>query len=273
MKPSQLFLLFTIIVMLNSCALYTPSAVNTPLFTEKGQLSANFSVATGENYQTAYALTDNFAIIANRFEYNIDDKDLFWDPETSPARLKNDLNLRGVATMNEIGYGYYQSYNKIGNNPHYKGVFELFGGYGKGVSSFLPNYFFKNSLGLNENVFFKHSYSTHKIFIQPTFGLKHNIIELAFTPRFTNVFYGKPKSDLPDSLWAVNGLNDIHKKSYTYFEPTGTFRIGYKGIKLQAQLSRSFIIGNKNFDDFNTGASFNVGMIFGVGLKKKKLLK
>lgn len=256
-----------ILYLFNSCALYTPSAINTPLFTEKGQVSANFQVATGKNFQAAYAVTDHFAVMANRFDYEIDDEDFLWDIDS--PRPKNDLYLTGIASMNELGFGYFNSSNRVIKNPYYKGIFELFGGYGIGNSSFTP---FKQTN--NAVVPFPkhmHSYATNKIFIQPSFGIKHNIIEMAFTPRITNVFYGKPKSDIPDSLWAVNDLTNINKKNYTFFEPTITARLGYKGIKLQAQITRSFLIGNKNFDKFNTGSSLNLGMIFGIGHIKKKL--
>lgn len=267
MKNCLYILSFFLVIFLNSCALYTPSAVNTPLFTEKGQISVNFHAFTGANFQAAYSITNHFAIIANRFDYKISDESSMWDTQ----KPKNDLHLLGLANMNEIGFGYYNSSNKIVKNPYYKGVFEFFGGYGIGNSSFTPFKLTNNAVVPFPK--YMHRYTTNKIFLQPSFGIKHKIIEMAFTPRITNLFYAKPKSDIPDSLWAVNDLTNINKKSYSFFEPTITFRMGYKGIKLQSQITKSFLIGNKSFDKFNTGASLNIGMIFGLGLKKKKLPK
>jgi hypothetical protein len=262
MKSNQLFLLLAVNLLLSSCALYTPSAVNTPLFTEKGQLTASFNGITGENYQAAYAVSNHFAVMTNRFNYKITD-----DSNSSDKPIENNLYLTSNAYMNEIGLGYFNS-NLI-KNSDLRGVFEIFGGYGFGKSSFLPKIFSKNSI--NGNINLSHSYETFKYFIQPSFRIKSDFIEIALSPRITNVYYSKPISTIPDSFWAENNLYDIHKNNYTYFEPTVTTRMGYKGIKLKGQVVGSFLMYNRNFKGFYSGTNLNLGIIFTMGLKNKKL--
>ncbi len=99
MKKFYLFLLAPAISFI-ACnrSVYVPNQVNVPLLKEKGEVKASVSLS---DWQVAYAITDNFAVMTNgqyvsrlvRFE----DDDDFDDPIVDP-------NTRGG--LFEVGAGY-----------------------------------------------------------------------------------------------------------------------------------------------------------------------
>lgn len=267
-----ILLSISLIILLNACALYTPSHVNTPLFTEKGQLMASATAGTGENYQVAYAATNHIGIMANVFNYEISDFSS-WDIDHKTISTKK-LQNKGYANMHEIGIGYFKNRRESDKHADFRSIFEIFGGYGYGNSRLNPSYRY-NFDSLTNSSFsadFQHKLPTHKLFVQPSFGITTNIVEMAFTPRVSFLNYGKASSNVPDSLLTFNNYNLINKNAYFFFEPTITFRLGYKNVKLHSQISASRLIGQRHFKDFNTGMNINVGMIIRLNTNRKRVL-
>lgn len=104
----------TITAIIQSCVTaYVPNRVNTPLFTEKGEIKIDAALGTnGADIQAAYSPVKHLGIIASG-NFSIQSYD------TATSFHKHSYG--------EIGMGYY---NKLNNNL----VMEIYGGYGMGNS-------------------------------------------------------------------------------------------------------------------------------------------
>lgn len=101
--------------VLSGCSsVYMPNVPNTPMFTQKGEISAGGHITLKSNFSinTAYAVTDKFAVMANA-------------SKLSNHRKKEDFR-HGLF---EVGGGYFTSFG-----PNKNRVLEIYTGVGRGSS-------------------------------------------------------------------------------------------------------------------------------------------
>ncbi len=98
-----------------------------------------------------------------------------------------------------------------------------------------------------------------KPFIQPSIGFTGKWLDIAFTPRIAHVTYTKALIGINDPQMRANAERFFKEKKNTLvFEPGVTFRIGYRGLRAQAQFNVSSFSaeGNPNGPDPNIGNEF-----------------
>jgi len=227
-KYFYLPLIFLIVLyFLNSCSpSYIPNVVNVPLLTNKNEFQLNLSGGlSGSDIQIAYAPTKNLALILN-----FCGKD---NTNDSSTNFHKHSFLEG-------GVGVY---HPLGNQVR----FELFGGYGYGISE--GQYTF-----LGNTNFTKVGY--HRFFVQPNLGFSSAFLDFALTPRL--VFLSlKPFDFLYSSL------------RYAFIEPVFTTRIGLKYIFLTSQIGLSIPISTFGAADLSDYQPFIFS--FGICIKLFKI--
>lgn len=235
-------LLCSAVFAVSSCNkhIYVPNQVNVPLLKEKYEFKGS---VTPTNLQTAFAITDNIAVMANGqylwgFNYS--------DPTNSyeDDGLFHDNNTRGGYVEGAVGF-----FKPIG--PNKKTVFDVYAGYGSGGFKTLSgDYKSDNGSAPLTEYAIKNRFS--KVFIQPSFGLAHRVVEAAFSSRFSLVnFYD---ANIGVKAFENNATEQakfmrLHDKSVVFYEPAFTVRVGYKYVKFQAQLQFSTPLNRSSFND------------------------
>lgn len=222
----HLFLIVIAITTVTSCNVaYRPSMVNTPLFTEKGDVAVT---AAFNNVQAAYAVSDHVGVMANGFlEHG--------------TISNNETGSGGIGYMGEAGAGYF---TMLGNKNV---VFETYAGAGFGHLYLNNNYRDAN------NDIQKRTLDANglKLFIQPGIGYKLPYFEVSGALRYSNVNYSNvrirnwPAADLVNA-----NLDDIGNTAFGFLEPALTIRGGFKSVKLQLQYINCIKLnsGNINYD-------------------------
>ncbi|WP_299825294.1 hypothetical protein [uncultured Pontibacter sp.] len=107
-------LAFILLFMPGCVSTYMPNVPNVPMFTQKGELSAGGHITPKGNitFNTAYAVTDNFAVILNGSMLNSE-------------RKKRDFRHN----LLEAGGGYFTTFG-----PDQNRILEIYAGYGGGSS-------------------------------------------------------------------------------------------------------------------------------------------
>jgi hypothetical protein len=211
MKNLKITILF-LAVLLCSCNhyYYVANVQNIPLFREKKEYRFSGIYAFGDEsncieVQTAYSLSDKIGIIAN-----------YMSARGGDVSGKN----YGKGNYFDGGVGYYKA---IKNH----GVFEIYGGLGGSTQhhEYTSNYYHYYEG--------KSDLSFIKLYVQPSFGLTFNLLDIAASARicrlsFTNVYYSNYLND---------NLRILSDKSHLFLEPSITLRGGWKNIKVQVQAS------------------------------------
>lgn len=235
--------------------IYVPNTVNEPLLKEKHEFKGSISP---NNYQAAFALTNNFGIMANgQYVYDLfntrgNDSDIFVDNDT-----------RGGLIEGAVGY-----FKPLDSKKRM--VFDVYGGYGNGSFKTLSKAYSANSSRpVSEYILRTHF---NKYFIQPGIGVSHPVIEAAFTSRlsmlkFYNLHAG-PKAFEHDSSRLVNYMS-IGNKVLPLYEPAFTFRVGYRYVKFQMQLLFSVLLnddtyGGYDFDEYFQPVALNMGVSINI---------
>ncbi len=235
-----LFLLF----LLTSCApVYVPNAVNTPLLTEKNQFQIKAGIGlSGTDIQSAYALTDHFAVMAN---YNFRNNTAKEDENGSKGRL------------GEAAIGLFFP------SPKKAVIYEIYTGFGYGYGKYSDigsGTFDKSAEG-----------SFNRFFIQQNFAYHFLFVDLIQATRASFVnFYKYNESGFSTAL--------TKNKSAWFIEPTLTLKAG-KAIKVYYQVGVTYPAkGNQNvmfdygdvFAWLRGGASFtNIGIELTIDQKEK----
>lgn len=242
MKKRNIFFLIGFI-LLSSCShtYYVPNTVNVPLFKEKNEVRFaghyNSDNVTVYEFQAAYAITNNLAVMAN----------YMYGYEYTYEYFKNDC---GYGHYLDAAVGYYKPLNK-----HF--VVEVFGGLGacsqyhlyKGEYLFFNGHYYP--MMYYANMFFL------KNFIQPSIGFTFDYFDIALSTRLAYLSYFNIIHNLPSSNGNIIDLQKIiAKRNFLVFEPALTIRGGWKYVKLQAQLCPSF----SNDLLPSSGGIFSVGL-------------
>lgn len=114
-------LVLLVLILCGCSSLYLPGVPNTPMLTTQGEIAAgaHLSLKGNFNFNSAYAFSDHFAMLANG------------------AYLKNDGTKKDSKhKMVEFGGGYFQTFG-----PDKNRIIEVYAGLGSGKSNQLRRFF------------------------------------------------------------------------------------------------------------------------------------
>lgn len=243
--------------------IYSPSAHNVPVLTQKGdsKIGAVYSTnltgqeerdgakidnrSRGFDLHGAVAISDNWAIQANHF-YR-------WEKSTGGP---DTITLKYQRNLTEIGIGYYLPLSERKNI-----FFQFFAGAGLGKFSFTD----KDKNGSNF-----HEANITKIYLQPamlfrTKGSFTNAISL----RASIINYRNIKTSYNATQLDDYNLDNLADRAKVFFEPayTGSFGLkGVPGLRLEFQAGLSFLMARTFVDyrviNLSAGASIDIGALF-----------
>lgn len=187
-------------LFLDSCApIYIPNAVNSPLFSEQHDAALQGSSGlSGYDVQAAYSPLKHFGIMFNTS---------FYDNKSS------DLKSYNRHEFYEGGAGYYGSFEEVGR-------YEVYSGFGQGTSTSYDS----NWLGLIRGDY-------NRFFVQPAIGVKTDVFEGSFSPRFVYLQIYNTSSNVTYTKSELESM---------YIEPVFTGKVGYKYGKFFFQGGFSF---------------------------------
>jgi len=239
----QIFLGLIIFVgthfLLTNCSpsYYFPNAHNVPLLFHKGEGTLTLTLGGSEYVnssvegQGAYAITNNFALMTN----------------FCTAWGKREDYGSGYGSLVELGAGYFKPVSS-------QFVFETYAGGGPGG---VTNYFEPDKLEYSKLRF-------TKLFIQPAFGYKAPLFNIALSLRGVNLNYYA----FQNSYLNTGGKWTYYSKDPNYYllEPALTLRGGLPNIKLQLQLGLSYNMTDPEFKQeiYN----INLGLFFRLNTNK-----
>lgn len=188
MKLKITLILAYVMIMLDSCTLYTPGSVQTPIFRNKGEVQAGVMDGfSGTDISLAAAPTKHIGAFAS---YNF-----FNSTDSSEIFNKNQF---------EIATGYY-----FFNKPNM--TVEYYLGYTGG--KLIDNTLDHSTLAVTDSLSVNYS----AIFFQPDIGLTTKVGEFAFTPRINYYFLNSPQHN-PYHFFAFQpSLNFGFGYKYVYF--------------------------------------------------------
>ena len=207
MYKTTLMLVFGIFLFFSCKTAYVPNTINVPLFDDAGQY--RLSGDLNGNIQFAASPGRNFGIMAN-------------------AMFRED----GENTDDVFGKGYLLEAGLGGFKASGPLRWETFVGAG---------------FGRTETRDFGKKFEAKgaRFFFQPSVGFHHDFFEIAFTPRLVAGKFQQPETTYSTQELIDNKLYEIEDPVWFFAEPAITGRIGYKWIKLQVQVGRSFKFNDK----------------------------
>lgn len=209
---SKYFVFISFIFLFISCApVYIPNAVNTPMFREQHDASLQGSAGlNGYDVQTAYSPIKHLGIMGNISFYE-----------------SNNYSYN----FYEGGAGYYNTFEEFG-------CYEVYGGFGNGKSTLYKNIFADTITG-----------QYNRIFLQPSIGIKNNVIEASFATRFSYVDMYHLKFDYANNT----------PGTALFIEPAFSMKVGYKFAKFFMQFGYSFHSENI-LNVYSNPLMFNIGL-------------
>lgn len=177
------------------------------MFTKGGEFQVSAQIGNGFEAQSAYALTDHFALMTN-FSYI---KQSGYDAD-HPKDFHQHRLFEG-------GLGYFLNRNDS--------FVEIFAGYGRGKGSSYDEYeFFGNMSSIATG-------SYERYFIQPAVGMNRKEVDFAFAPRISVVDFYSFSNELTSTA--------VFEKPKCFFEPAiigrGNFANNRLFITFQAGMS------------------------------------
>jgi len=222
-KKNLFFQIIGISLIAQSCnIMYTPNMQNVPLLSEKNEVRATIGPF---DYQAAYAVTDKIGVMLNG-QYHTRNTNTY-DFMTESRSINNCKS-----TLIEGGVGYI---GKLSENA----LFEVYGGYGGGKNSTFDNYLDFNTGALIRKESF--SATTNRFFLQPSIGFSNEYFDIAFSSRLMVLNFSNIDTLNYSTMMLVDqDLFNIDKEPFVFIEPAVTMRVGYKWVKIQAQMMYSF---------------------------------
>ncbi len=223
----KLFLPFLLVLLASCSAIYQPNSLNIPILGKKSE--GTLIVGTGSNtfeVQSAYAITDNYAIMLNYSKTNNNDR----------KKFKQNLG--------EFAVGYFNLFNKTK-------VVEIYLGGGYGESSSLGSSIFMHIVDttLQTNSAF------YRFFIQTNYGIKGKVVEAGIALRASFLHFKEIK---------INGLSGNKLNDNFLVAPALFLRIGGPVIKLKAQISFSSLLSSSNLFLYEP-LIISVGIVLRIG--------
>ena len=246
---SSLSLILYSVLFFTACSprIYQPRPSEPVLLSKKDQLKINWiSDVNMSSVSIAYSPKENIGI------------QLGVGGNHSETSTINNAGTP-ISVLNEyysnpyISAGYYKFSQQL--------LYEIYGGVG------VYNYKNKARAYLLEM-------NNVNLFIQPSFAYVDKNFEAVLTTRIDNL--NKGKVILSDSVLTAESrenYNFLNYKSYFFFQPAFTIKVGVKFLKFQFQISESIPFNNDYRTIYGTGYRFPLdlgkgrnGLIFGVGL-------
>ncbi len=274
MKALSSIFVITISLFIFSCRtpryVNAPAAINAPLLQQKGDsklaayYSSNFGNSNGDfgsNYnksrgydlQTAYALSNHWALQANYFfrsEINGGFNQGNFDSSSLTYKRK----------AGDIGVGYY---SKVGNGDN---VFQVFAGGGTGT------YQLKDEGKAGSGFYNRfHNADVNKFYLQPAFMLVGNNLSFTLASRFSFINYKKITTDYTADEQQSFNISGLDHKTLSFWEPAMIFNFGFESLnplRFELQFGGSFFIDNNYYDTKTGNISFGLVMDF-TKLKKE----
>ncbi len=234
---------FILSIFASSCSsLYMPNVPNTPMLTEKGELhaSGNISLKGNASLNTAYAISDNFAVILNGAFINRD-------------QIKKDYRQN----MLEVGGGYFSTFGPENNR-----ILEIYGGIGRGKSERIFNDLASSGMVINYD---RQEMTFSKGFLQVNYSSKKEKGLRLFGKNFP-LNYGTAirGSYLNMKSFKINGVSQL-KEDNIFIEPIFFTRMRLSdAVQLQYTTGSNFGLKNRKF--LTAGNSvFSLGFVVNVG--------
>ncbi|GEO06692.1 hypothetical protein AAE02nite_43560 [Adhaeribacter aerolatus] len=231
-----------LVVLASGCtSVYMPNVPNVPMFTQKGELSAGAHTTLKGNitFNTAYAVTDHFAVVLN-------------GSMLSSERKKQDFRHN----LLEGGAGYFTSFG-----PEQNRVFEVYTGFGKGSSDRLE----KNKSAEGVMDYDRLEGSFNKYFLQVNYSSKRKKAWHLFNRDF-HLNYGTALRASYLSM-TEHTLNNLAKplEDNIFLEPIFYTRVTINpAVQLQYTTGSNFGLRNRKtltaaYSVFSLGFVINVG--------------
>lgn len=237
MKTTSRFTSVLLLSVLASCSsIYIPSVPNTPMLTTQGEIAvgAHISLKGNFNFNSAYAVTNHFGVLANGATMN-NEKD------------KKDIKHK----MIEFGGGYFDTFG-----PDKNRILEVYAGFGSGKSERVFREFDKDDLqeAKYDKKFIQVNYSSKKVDNLHLFGVDFGLnygtaLRMSFVK--TNDFFR-------------NGVLQPNEDNI-FLEPVFFTRMILSDeVQLQYTSGSNFGIKSRKF--LNAGNSvFSVGVVVNLG--------
>lgn len=233
--------LFLPILASGCTSLYLPNTPNTPMLTNKGELhaSGNISYKGNFSFNTAYAVANNLAVMANGSTINY-------------TGSKKDFDQK----LFEGGIGYF-SPSGINNSR----VFELYGGIGNGKSNRIIKE--KDATG---NISYDTYHTTfNKLFVQANYGSKNKSSLNLFGNKMP-LTYGTALrfSYVTMNKFLINNIGQTIEDNF-FIEPVFFTHLGLsKAVQLQYTSGSNFgLINNKFLTAGNSVLTVGIAVNFG----------
>ena len=245
-KHFSTFLLL-LIVFLSSCSsLYMPNTPDTPLFTQKDELhaSGHVSIRGNMSVNTAYAFSDNFALMIN-------------GSFISQDKEKKDFKQK----MLEAGVGYFTTFGSTNNR-----ILEVYGGMGTGNSRrVLSDLTYDGAIPYESQ-----DISFDKFFVQVNYSSTRKKSLKLFGDRFP-LNYGTAlrMSYVTMDKFIMTGVTPI-KEDNIFLEPIFFTRMRLND-NFQLQYTTGSNFGLKDRKYLTAGNSvFTIGAVYNLGGKNLK---
>ncbi|MES2418898.1 MAG: hypothetical protein V4541_11970 [Bacteroidota bacterium] len=242
------FIFLCLFVVLSGCSsIYIPSVPNTPMLTTEGEIAAgaHISLKGNVNFNSAYALSNHFAVLANG------------------AYQKNKTEKKEVKhKMIELGGGYFKTFG-----PDKNRILEIYAGIGKGKSDKLFHQFDNNDV-LTSTDFDQAKYD--KKFIQVNYSSKKKDNVRLFGVNFgLNFGTALRMSFVKTSDFYRNDVLQANEDNI-FIEPVFFTRmILSEQVQLQYTSGSNFGLKSRKF--LNAGNSiFSIGAVVNLGRAPKK---
>ncbi len=240
------FIILTI--LLSSCSsIYMPNVPNTPMLTTKGEIAVggHISLKGNFNFNTAYAVTHNFAVMFNGGFMN------------NESRKKDTEN-----NTLEVGAGYFTTFGQNKNR-----VIEVYGGVGSGKSVRLVRDFDANNVLTNID---NQSAGYDKKFIQVNFSsIKKDDINLFGVKFGLNYGTALRMSFVKTNDFFINSSQQQNEDNI-FFEPVFFTRMILSDqFQLQYTSGGNFGLKSRKFLNANHSV-FSIGAVINIGREAKK---
>ena len=237
-----------LLVFLSSCSsIYIPSVPNTPMLTTKGEIAAgaHMSLKGNFNFNSAYAVGNHFAVLANG------------------AFMNNEKTSKDIShKMIEIGGGYFDTFGSNNNR-----ILEIYAGVGSGSNDRVFREFDNNDVLTGTSIqkakydkkFIQVNYSSKKVDNLHLFGVKFAL----------NYGTALRMSFVKTNDFTINNVLQANENNI-FLEPVFYTRM-ILSDEVQLQYTSGSNFGLKSRKFLNAGNSvFSVGAVINLGRTPKK---
>lgn len=242
------FLPLLLVVLLSGCSsIYMPGVPNTPMLTTQGEIGAgaHISLKGNFNFNSAYAVSNHFAVMANG------------------ASMNNEKHKKDIKNkMIEFGAGYFDTFGPDNNR-----IIEIYGGFGSGKNERLFREFNDDDLLISTDLQ-KSKYD--KKFIQVNYSSKKKDNLRLFGTNFgLNFGTALRMSFVKTNDFYRNGVLQANEDNI-FIEPVFFTRM-ILSDEVQLQYTSGSNFGLKSRKFLNAGNSvFSVGVVVNLGRASRR---